>query len=270
MSGYNFDDQEDEGIFADDPAAAAGDPDARYDMEQQSWVPNIALGVDSDGLIKMPPDDGQRSILDAPTPVSAENFICLAGPCKHYTENARLVPEGPELGAASNVEVGRWCGRIRTWAEQLDLTEAEIYACNCYEPQESSRLRTTWMGVPRFIKKDKYKEAKARNQKTLAEIAKQEVEEKVFVGICSVGPCKDYAELIVKTPAEELAESRRFCVRLGGLGRLYDLREKPVVVCSGWNPIKRTPAVKKAAIENSKNIEKYRKAMAEREEEENG
>jgi hypothetical protein len=259
LSGYNFDDQEDEGIFADDPAAAAGDPDAKYDMEQQSWVPNIALGVGPDGLVKMPPDDGQRSILDAPLPVSGENFICLAGPCSHYTENARLVPEGPELGAESNIEVGRWCGRIRTWAEQLDLTEAEIYACNCYDPPKAG-----------WLKKDPNKKARARNQKTLAEIAQQEVEEKVFVGICSVGPCEHYAELIVKTPVEDTAESRRFCVRLGGLGRLYDLREKPVVVCSGWSPITKTAAVKQAAIENSKNIDKYRKAMAERKEEDDG
>ena len=260
MSGYNFDDQEDEGIFADDPAAAAGDLAAKHDMEQQSWVPNIALGVGPDGLVEMPPDDGQRSILDASLPVSAKNFVCLGGPCKHYTENARLVPEGPELGAESNVEVGRWCGRIRTWAEQLDLTEAEIYACNCYDPPRAS-----------WFKKDQNKETKARNKKTLGEIAQQEVDEKVFVGICTVGPCKDYAELIVKTPVEDMAESRRFCVRLGGLGRLYDIRDKPVVVCSGWNPIKKTAAVKQAAVENIKNIEKYRKAMAERtEEEENG
>lgn len=265
MSGYNFDDQEDEGIFADDPAAAAGDPDAKHDMEQQSWVPNIALGVGPDGLVVMPPDDGQRSILDAPLSVSSENLICLGGPCKHYTENARLVPEGPELGAESNIEVGRWCGRVRTWAEQLDLTEAEIYACNCYDPDS----KTNWFR--RLFQKDQNKETKSRNQKTLAEIAQQEIDEKVFVGICSVGPCKDYAELIVKTPVEDMAESRRFCIRLGGLGRLCDIREKPVVVCSGWNPIKKTAAVKQAAIENKKNIEKYRKSMAERtEEEDNG
>lgn len=267
MSGYNFDDQDDEGIFADDPPAAAGDPYARADMELQSWVPSISLGVGADGLIEMPPDDGSPSILDSPGPVSAENFICLGGPCKHYTENARMVPEGPEIDAEPNIETGRWCGRIRTWAEQLDLTEAEIYGCNCYDPDPKLswfQRMLRWF----FPRTDKNKETKRKNNKVIAEVMQQVIDQKVLVGICVVGPCEDYAELIAKTPSEDMAESRRFCVRLGGLGRLYDLREKPVIACSGWKPIRTNATVRKVAEGNVKRINEYRRVMAERPQEE--
>lgn len=266
MSGYSFDDQEDEGIFADDPPAAAGDPHARADMELQSWVPQIALGVGPDGLIEMPPDDGGPSVLDDPGPISPENFICLGGPCKHYTENARLIPEGPNVDAEANIEVGRWCGRVRTWAEQTDLTEAEIYGCNCYDPDPPPKswfqrlLR--WLVLPSTV--DPSRETKEKNKEVLAEVHRQKVEAGVFLDLCCVGPCEDYVEMIVKTPSGEDAEARRYCMRLGGLGRLYDLREKPVIVCTGWKPLKINDAVRKAAEENERNINKYRKAMAER------
>lgn len=251
MSGHNFDDYEDEGIFADDPPSAAGDPEAKKDMEMQSWVPSITLGVGPDGLIEMPPEDG-ASILDSPPPVNTENFICLAGPCKHYTEVYRLVPEGPMVDAEPNVEACRWCGKLRTWAEQTDLTEAEIYACTGFEPGTESS--------PSEVRK-----ACEQNAKVLAEVRQQQAEQKSLIGICAAGACEDYFEMIVKVPNEFDMESRRYCQRLAGLGRLYDLREKPMVACTRWKPVGGAAYVGMIAAKNIENINKYRKAMAERE-----
>lgn len=251
MSGYNFDEQEDEGIFADDPPSAAGDPNAKADMEMQSWVPGITLGVGPDGLIEMPPDDGSPSVLDAPPPVMIENLICLGGPCKHYTENYRLVPEGPSVDAESNVEAGRWCGKLRTWAEQTDLTEAEVYACTAFTPGNESS--------PSDVRK-----ACEQNAKILEEVRLQQIDAKARIGICVAGACEDYFELILKTPSEEQAESRRYCMRLAGLGRLYDLREKPVFACTHWKPVGGGASVGIIAAENIKRINNYRKVMAER------
>jgi hypothetical protein len=249
--GYLFDENDDEGIFGDDPKRAAGDPDARADMEAESFVPGITMAVDADGFVMFPELEGEQSILDPPPAVDIENFICL-GECRHYTENVSLVFEGPAPDSDQNVEIGRWCGKVRTWAEQTDLTEAEIKGCTAFEP--------VGHGDP-----DRIRRACVQNSLVLAEIRQLEIDQKVNLGICAFGPCESFIEMIVRKPTEEDMESHRWCLRLGGLGRLYSLRERPVMACTGWRPLGNNPQIAAIAAKNIQTIARYRKLMAERE-----
>jgi len=249
MGGFTFDDDEDDGIFGDSDKLAACDPVARMDIEAHNEVPMLVLGRDEDGFAMLP--DEERSILDAPERVDATNLICLGGPCRHYTENARLVPEGPGLDSEQNIEVGRWCGRVRTWAEQLDLAEAKIYACTAFEPVS--------FGEPELVRA-----ALEQNTRILAEIEGQRRNEQADIGLCCRGPCREFVEMLVQVPTEDDRESRRWCLRLAGAGRLYDLRERPVVACTGWMPRGSNPSLAVIAQKNIERIAKCRKAMADR------
>jgi len=246
--GYNFDDDDDDGIFADPETLAAGDPEARADIEAASQVPMLTLGRDEEGFASVMDQD--KGVLDAPERVDVSNFICLGGPCRHYTENGRLVPEGPGLGAEENLEVGRWCGRVRTWAEQLDLSEASIYACTGYEP-------ASWGNEDALA-------AQAQNTRILKEINDQRLQEKADIGICVRGPCREFVEMLVKSPTGTDRESRRWCVRLGGLGRLYDLSDRPVLTCSGWMPVGSGPELAEVSRKNIERIAQCRSEMAHR------
>jgi hypothetical protein len=250
--GFTFDDTDDEGIFGDNPHRAAGDPDARADMEAESWVPGITIALDADGLVVLPElDDDGKSVLDPPPPVSIENFICL-GDCVHYTENASLVYSGPSIDSDQNVEIGRWCGKIRTWAHQWDLTEADIFACSAFQP--------CIHGDPKNIRK-----ACMQNAEVLTEIRELEIKNKVKMGVCPIGPCESFIEMAVKKPMEVDIESHRYCLRLAGNGRLYDLRERPVVACTGWKPVGNNPSIAAVAAKNIQTIAHYRKIIASRE-----
>jgi hypothetical protein len=246
--GYNFDDDEDDGIFSDPEKIAAGDPYAEADIKAATQVPMITLGRDADGFTSVM--EQEKSILDAPERVDVSNFVCLGGPCRHYTENGRLVPEGPGLGAEENIEVGRWCGRVRTWAEQLDLSEAKIYACTGYEP-------ASWGNEDAL-------RAQAQNTRILKDINDQRLQEGAQIGICGDGPCKEFVEMLVKAPTGTDRESHRWCVRLGGLGRLYDISDRPVICCSGWMPVGSGPALGEVSRKNIDRIAQCRKEMASR------
>lgn len=249
MGGFTFDDDEDEGIFGDSEKLAAGDPYAKADIESQNSVPMLSLGRDDEGFSSLL-EEGQ-SILSPPERVDATNFICLGGPCRYYTENARLVPEGPGLDAEENIETGRWCGRVRTWAEQLDLAEAKIYACTAFEP--------VTFGDPESIRA-----ALEQNARVLASIQAQRRSEQADIGLCCRGPCQEFVEMLVQTPTSEDRESRRWCVRLSGSGRLCDLRERPVVACTGWIPRGSSPELAEVARCNIARIAQCRKAMSGR------
>jgi len=266
-NGFNFDDNDDDGIFEppivdddgvfanpEEVTGAAGDLAAAEDMLTKNWVPGVQMNIGEDGLVEVVELDGSRSVLDAPPPVDAENFICLAGPCRHYTENAQLLESGPDLDPDEHVEVGRWCGKIRTWAEQTDLTELECFGCNSYEPCVH--------GNPEVIR-----DAITRNALQLSKVRQQSIDAGVRLGICAVGPCEHFAEMVGRTPTEHEKVYYRWCQRLAGLGRLYDLRERPVLCCTGWKPVADSPTVAAAAVYNLERIAKYRKEMAERDQE---
>jgi len=249
MGGFTFDDDDDEGIFGDSEKLAAGDSAAKADIEAQNMVPMLTLGRDDEGFTALMEEE--KSILDAPERVDTTNFICLGGPGRHSTENARLVPEGPGLDADENIEVGRWCGRVRTWAEQLDLSEAKIYACTAFEPVAFGDPKTASAALE-------------QNMRVLASIQAQRQSEQADIGLCCRGPCQEFVEMLVQTPTSDDRESRRWCMRLAGAGRLYDLRERPVVACTGWIPRGSSPGLAEVAQSNIERIAQCRKVMAER------
>ena len=249
MGGFTFDDDDDEGIFGDSEKLAAGDSAAKTDIEAAQAVPMLVLGRDNEGFAMLPEEE--RSILDAPERVDVVNFICLGGPCRHYTENARLVPEGPGIDADENIEVGRWCGRVRTWAEQLDLAEAKIYCCTAYEPTSCGDPESVRAGLE-------------QNTRVLASIHAQRHAEGADIGLCCRGPCQEFVEMLVQVPTSDDRESRRWCMRLAGAGRLYDLRERPIVACTGWTPRGPSPELAEVARSNVARIAQCRKVMAAR------
>lgn len=263
-NGYRFEDNDDQGIFNEPPAdeeglggdpanvtGAAGDPDAAEDILAQDWVPGIQMSMTPEGLVEIHQLDGQKSVLDPPPPVHAENLICLAG-CKHYTSNAQLVPSGPDPDAEEHIEMGRWCGAIRTWAEQMDLTEFECYGCTHFEPGVHRNPSVVAAAI-------------RRNANVLEDVLRQCADEQVPLGMCVIGPCDHYVGQIGKSPSSEDKVFYRHCQRLSGLGRLYDLRERTVVSCSAWTPIANSPYIGGAAVENIQRMAKYNKQMAERE-----
>jgi hypothetical protein len=251
--GYKFDDNDDEGIFDSPEKRGAGDKDAIFDMEQEGYVEPLVLNADEDGLPV--PEIEDVGVLDDPPRVDSTNFLCLGGPCKHYTENLRLEASGPAPDAEDFLATGRWCGRLRTWAEPTDTTELNIFGCTSFVPIMDSTNPEAFKALQQNI---------LEIQQMRAEAVQQDVD----LGICIKGPCKNFVEMIVRTPADRYVpdkrESRRYCTRLAGLGRLYDLREKPVRACSAWNPIGLTPQLARIAIKNMMDLHQRREDFANR------
>jgi hypothetical protein len=257
--GHKFKDSDDEGIFNENPSEAAGDSDALADMQAEGWVPPLKLMLDADGLAI--PEDSDVSILDEPPPVTTKNFICLAGPCKHYTENGRFEVSGPAPDADDHIEIGRWCGKVRTWAKPTDLSESEVFGCTGFEPIVNSLSNFNAVAG-----------AKIQNALEITKMRKAAAKAKLNLGICAHGHCKEFVEILVRKPLDrdepDKRESLRFCNRLAGLGRLYDLRERPVFFCNGFNPIGMSEQIAKIVLSNITLLKKYRKILAERKEEE--
>lgn len=264
-NGYRFDDNDDGGIFDEPPVdehgvggdpskvtGAAGDRAAAEDILMQGWVPGIQMGMTPDGLVEIFEPDGKKSILDPPPPINEENLICLAD-CRHYTAMAKLVPSGPDLESEEHIEMGRWCGALRTWAEQTDLTEFECFGCTHFEPETHANPQVTASAI-------------VRSAKALEDVLRQCVKEKVPLGMCVIGPCENYVGQVGRSSSsEELSKVfYRWCQRLAGTGRLYDLREQVVVSCTAWKPVANSPYTGCAAVKNVQKMAKYNKQMAER------
>lgn len=250
--GYDFDDGDNVGIFLDPEEASLGDAGLQEDLELEGHVELVRFGtIEGDDLpIPSVPDSG---VLDAPKPVHERNFICIAGPCSHYTECAVLTPSGPAPDADEHIEMERWCGRLRTWAEQTSLKELEVYGCSCYQPDQAADL-------------DKTRAALYQSALQIRTMRLRAKEVGTRYGVCAVGPCVDFVEIIVRRPkdSDETRRSMRFCTRLQGLGRLHPLREHPVVACSAWKPRTRSEQVGAVAASNLARLDKYRKVFAER------
>lgn len=254
---YDFDDTDDEGIFGNEEKRAAGDSAALADMLAEGNVPTFRMNVNEHGLVV--PDIEDTSILDDPPRVDATNFICLGGPCKYYTENLRFEAEGPAPDAEDHLVTGRWCGRLRTWAEPTSLNELEVFGCTSFSPI----VETTPQLVADALKQNVIEIARMRATAT---------KEKLNLGICVVGPCEYFLEMLVRTPDYRYdvtyRQSRRYCTRLAGLGRLYGLREKPVFACTGWKPIGTSSEIAKFVLHNIAAIKKSRQIFASRYQEE--
>jgi hypothetical protein len=256
--GYEFDQEDDAGIFLSDdgdgPKGAAKDPDAAADIMAEEFIPGIAFEMGPDGIPV--PEVRDVGILDPPPAVTPHNLICLAGECRHYSENVRYFAPSIDEGADPHVEINRWCGRLRTWAEQTSLKELEVFGCTEYEPTTTAH------------NDEEVAEALVQNIRELHHMRARAKEVDLSYGICSVGPCKDFVELVCRKPVDRpdpsARVSQRFCTRLSGLGRLYDLREKPVLGCTAWTPLGTGDLVRRGAEANQLVIDKYREALAKR------
>jgi len=262
-NGYRFDDNDDGGIFDESPidenglggdpskvTGAAGDRDAAEDILMQSWVPGIQMSVTPDGLVEIFELDGMKSVLDPPPAVDSKNLICLAN-CRHYTSNAQLVPSGPDLDSEEHIEMGRWCGAVRTWAEHTDLTEFECYGCTHFEPETQQNPQVVAAAI-------------RRNARELEKVLRQCATVKMPLGICAIGPCESFVGQVGRSPSASEKTFYRWCTRLAGCGRLYDLKGRIILSCSAWKPLVNSPHVGIAAIENIQRMAKYNKQMAER------
>jgi hypothetical protein len=240
------------GIFLDPEEASAGDRGLQEDLQLEGYVESVRFGLMEGDDLPVPQIE-DRGVLDPPKPIHERNLICLAGPCRHYTECAVLTPSGPDPDADEHIEMERWCGRLRTWAEQTSLKEAEVYGCTCYEPDQAGDLDQTRAALHQSALQIKTMRLRAKEVGTR-------------YGLCATGPCADFIEMIIRRPkdADDVRRSMRFCTRLQGLGRLHPLREHPVVACSAWNPRARSEQVGAVAASNLARLEKYRQVFAER------
>lgn len=251
---HGFGEDDDIGIFLDPEEASAGDPALAVDLELEGYVaPLRSAGSDENGLAI--PDVEDTGVLDPPPPITTRNFICMGGPCRHYTENAVLRMQGPSSDAEESIEMERWCGRLRTWAEQTDLTELEVLGCSAYEPDQTGDLKETLTTI-------------SQSAAQIAAVRKRGLEVGARYGICVVGPCEDFIEIVCRKPQERGGQTKslRFCTRLAGLGRLYSLLEEPMMACSGWKPRTHSEKVAAMAANNLARLDKYRKVFASRKE----
>jgi hypothetical protein len=247
--GYDFDSEADEGIFDDPERRAAGDKDALADMQEEGAVLPVTFKPGEDGIPV--PDFEDLDLEGEPISVTWRELLCLAD-CRWYTQvvqSAGTDAEGGEL-----IEVHRWCGRLRTWAEQTSLDDARVYGCTSFEPDPAGQDPA------------ELAEAIGKNAEELANIRREARQQNVNLGVCAVGPCHDFVEVVrhpvVKSTENIDRESLRYCVRLSGLGRLYDLRKNPVFACNAYRPRGSGPQVAKATVQNAQALEKIRQKMA--------
>jgi len=244
---YSFEKDFDEGIFAESPHA--GDRNAKEDMDlEHVFVApiNMHSGVDNLPI----PDINDVDIFGELPAVDYKSFKCNIGPCKHYTECLVLVPSGPDHDAEDLHECKRWCGRIRTWAEQTDITEVEIYSCTGYEPVQSAAFS------------DEVSKALAHNIEEAVSVRRHALLAGFDYGICVNGPCENYFEVICRKPNEEEKESVRYCMRLAGLGRLFSLNQSHIDACNSWKPLAFSCKMSDVNERNIKLLEDLRRAMS--------
>lgn len=245
-----FFEDEDEGIFADPerPVGAYGDEAAADDIRDEGYSPALQFGVAQDGLpvpVQMTP------LPRGSAGVTWERFVCLAGPCRHYLELLQqYLPDAPEK------QTRRFCLQLRSWAEPLDLAEADLWACSEYDPRPLTAVSPEVLTVAAALQ---------QNRIRLLEVAERAEELGLDRGRCVDGPCRHVAELVLTYPAtgtDEVRKVVRWCQLLAGARRPYEVHERPVYACSGWSPVARTSRVAQVAAENEFMLAQRRLQMA--------
>lgn len=86
----------------------------------------LAFSRGADGLPTM--QQAQRTAL---LPATPENLICQVGPCKHYRAVVmQAEDENPDMAR----ELNRYCTKLASADELMDLTDGSVFGCNCYKP----------------------------------------------------------------------------------------------------------------------------------------
>lgn len=100
----------------------------------------LAVGLAEDGGVKM---GGEAPPGPAPG-LTPENMVCLETEFRPYCEHyiAFLTDaEGTAKGFEKMRQIRRYCRRMSTASELMELGEAAIYACTSRSPQDPSSLR---------------------------------------------------------------------------------------------------------------------------------
>lgn len=205
------------GIFEDrhNPPGSYGDPDAIEDLRAQSAASPIVMGLAGDGLVAPLPQVSAMDVLLSSAKVSEENMVCLAGPCRHYTEIV-IAHEGLS-------QVIRRCNRVITWAEQLILDDTDMLGCSLHEVDGEVKP-----SVKEHIARG-FNIVRRSNEKAQAIT-------KMTLGVCHETSCQHYAVMVADT-GEGGLQTERWCLRLGGAARPYKLDpNQPVMACSAVAP----------------------------------
>lgn len=228
-----------EGIFANHETAAAGDEDAQHDLEQEDELPPLQFVTGPDGL---PMPAGFQEAPNDHADVSPRSLLCLAG-CKHYVEAVCDL----EPGSEERVTIRR-CRRLRTWAELMDLSEADVWACSGFEPSAPPTDAAVYSAVQ-------------RNAELLDGLHENRPDE--LRSVCEAGPCEHYMELIVQGPNDVDQRTMRYCTALAGAARQFDLTVRLVRGCSSWRPMSSSEEVSVAGVASARVLMEQRKRHEE-------
>jgi hypothetical protein len=229
----------DEGVFGDPVAQSAGDPDAADDLERDALLPPLQFMVGPDGI---PMPAGFVPAANDRNAVHEGTLLCLAG-CRHYVEAVcDLEPGSPERVTL------RYCRLLRTWAELMDLAEADVWACSGYEPSAPPTDEASYSAIQ-------------RNAEVLDGL--HENRSAAYRAICESGPCEHYVELLAQGPNDDEPQTRRFCIALAGAARAFDLCERLVRGCSCWQPRALDENVALAGVSSARVLMEQRKRHEE-------
>jgi hypothetical protein len=68
-------------------------------------------------------------------PADPEHFVCLRGPCRHYTEIVSLSDAESKIPGFVTTQINRYCGVVR--GVIIDLTEDNVFSCSRWDPEEA-------------------------------------------------------------------------------------------------------------------------------------
>lgn len=110
----------------------------RYDQYVETGY--LAVGMAEDGGVRIGGDAPPE-----PAPgLTPENMVCLESESRPYCEHyiAFLTDaEGTAKGFAKMRQIRRYCRRMSTASELMELGETAIYACSARSPQDPASMR---------------------------------------------------------------------------------------------------------------------------------
>ena len=255
---YDFLEGEDDGIFkgGSDPVGSYGDKDAIEDLNARGGVGPIMFSPDENGIPGPAPDIDMMALATAPARVGTHEMMCLVGPCKHYVEQKIRSGYREDNGEPTYV-TDRFCLRLKTWAEPLQLGEIDIYVCSGHT-------------MDAIDSEDTYKAAckNDENVKLINDAAN--AKEGHDLGVCHSARCRHYIMMQIgrlDATGEIKREPHRYCTLLAGAARMREIFSyTPVKACTGLDSaLPRGCARTIALLDNDTEIEESRKIYENRE-----